>query len=283
MSGENWDPVWRQGRDLYRDVWMVSQQAWFAAEIARRFGSHPAVAGWLVSNEMPIYGGLGTIEEVTSWARLIVQAIRSGGVTQPVSIGDGAWGLEVSGDDNGYSLRALAPLVDFLGPHVYGSSDDPVRQSMAAAIACELCAGFGVPVVLEEFGLSSEFASEDNAAHYYRQVLHTTLMAGAEGWLGWNNCDYDDLRDQDPYRHHPFEMHFGVTDREGKPKAALREIGRFSSLVTRLSTDGWERDSTRSSHCCARTFRAYRPLFNPRLPEGHPRDPRAGIYRRPGS
>ena len=241
MSGENWDPVWRQGRDLYRDVWMVSQQAWFAAEIARRFASHPAVAGWLVSNEMPIYGGLGTIEEVTSWARLIVQAIRSGGVTQPVSIGDGAWGLEVSGDDNGYSLRALAPLVDFLGPHVYGGSDDPVRQSMAAAIACELCAGFGVPVVLEEFGLSSEFASEDNAAHYYRQVLHTTLMAGAEGWLGWNNCDYDDLRDQDPYRHHPFEMHFGVTDREGKPKAALREIGRFSSLVTQLSTDGWER------------------------------------------
>ena len=38
MSGENWDPAWRAGRDLYRDVWLVSQQAWFAAEIARRFG-----------------------------------------------------------------------------------------------------------------------------------------------------------------------------------------------------------------------------------------------------
>src|SRR5258708_3163175 len=38
MSGENWDPAWRQGRDLYRDVWLVSQQAWFAHEIARRFG-----------------------------------------------------------------------------------------------------------------------------------------------------------------------------------------------------------------------------------------------------
>ena len=241
MSGENWDPVWRQGRDLYRDVWMVSQQAWFAAELARRFGSHPAVAGWLVSNEMPIYGGPGTIEEITSWARLIVQAVRSAGVAQPVSIGDGAWGVEVSGQDNGFSLRALAPLVDFMGPHVYGSSDDPVRQSMAAAVACELSAGFGVPVVLEEFGLSSEFASEDNAAHYYRQVLHTTLAAGAEGWLAWNNCDYDDLKDQDPYRHHPFEMHFGVTDRAGKPKAALREIGRFASLVGQLGRDGWDR------------------------------------------
>ena len=31
MSGENWDPAWRGGRDLYRDVWLVAQQAWFGA------------------------------------------------------------------------------------------------------------------------------------------------------------------------------------------------------------------------------------------------------------
>ena len=33
MSGQNWDPPWRGGRDLYRDVWLVSQQAWFAEQI----------------------------------------------------------------------------------------------------------------------------------------------------------------------------------------------------------------------------------------------------------
>src|SRR5580704_14260242 len=42
MSGENWDPAWRGGRDLYRDVWLVSRQAWFAGEMVRRFGTHPA-------------------------------------------------------------------------------------------------------------------------------------------------------------------------------------------------------------------------------------------------
>ena len=57
MSGENWDPGWRDGRDLYQDVWLVGRQAWFAAEMARRFCGHPAVSGWLVSNEMPLYGG----------------------------------------------------------------------------------------------------------------------------------------------------------------------------------------------------------------------------------
>ena len=50
MSGENWDPPWRGGRDLYRDVWLVGQQAWLAQELAERFGQHPAVVGWLLSN-----------------------------------------------------------------------------------------------------------------------------------------------------------------------------------------------------------------------------------------
>ena len=240
MSGDNWDPPWRGGRDLYRDVWLVSQQAWFAEQIARRFARHEAVAGWLISNEMPLYGGAATTEDITSWARIMVQAVRAGGGSQPISLGDGGWGVEVSGNDNGYSLRALAPLVDFIGPHVYPMSDDMARQSMAAAFACELSSSFGRPVILEEFGLSSDFVSDENGAHYYRQVLHTSLIAGATGWLAWNNCDYDGLRNQDPYRHHPFEMHFGLTDRSGKPKAQLAEIARFSRLVGELGETGWE-------------------------------------------
>jgi endo-1,4-beta-mannosidase len=241
MSGENWDPGWRQGRDLYRDVWLVSQQAWFAGEIARRYGHHPAVVGWLLSNEMPLYGGPATSEEVTAWARILVQAVRAAGATQPISIGDGAWGVEVSGSDNGYSLRALAPLVDFVGPHVYPMEDDPVRQSLTAAFACELAGSFGRPVVLEEFGVSSDFASDEHAADYYRQVLHTSLLAGARGWLAWNNGDYDDIREQDPYRHHVFETHFGLTDHAGRPKEQLRELSEFAGFVRELSETGWAR------------------------------------------
>jgi endo-1,4-beta-mannosidase len=241
MSGENWDPAWRQGRDLYRDAWLVSQQAWLAHELARRFGGHEAVVGWLLSNEMPLYGGSAATDDVVSWARALVEAIRSGGATQPISVGDGAWGVEVSGRDNGFSLRALAPLVDFLGPHSYPMLDDAVRQSLAAAFACELAGGFGKPVVLEEFGVSSDFAADDHAADYYRHVLHTSLLAGARGWLAWNNCDYDDLSEEDPYRHHVFEMHFGLTDRAGRPKPQLHELAAFASLVRELSRSGWER------------------------------------------
>ena len=179
MSGENWDPAWRGGRDLYRDVWLVAQQAWFVAEVAGRTADHPAIAAWLLSNEMPIYGRDGDEPAVTSWARLLIQALRSTGAKQPVGTGDGAWGIEVTGNDNGFSLRRLAPLVDFIGPHTYQSSDDPVRQMLSPAFSCELSGSFGRPVVLEEFGLSSDMASGENAAHYYRQVLHSSLLAGS--------------------------------------------------------------------------------------------------------
>ncbi len=241
MSGANWDPVWRGDRDLYRDVWLVAQQAWYVAEVARRTAGHPAIVAWLLTNEMPIYGRDGDQASVTSWARLLVQALRSTGARQPVSVGDGAWGTETTGNDNGFSLRRLAPLVDFIGPHTYPMSDDPVRQMMAAAFHCELSGSFGKPVVLEEFGLSSDFVSGDNAAHYYRQVLHSSLLAGARGWLAWNNCDYDNLAEQEPYSHHPFEMHFGVTGSDGRPKPQLEELARFSALVHELTAAGWER------------------------------------------
>jgi endo-1,4-beta-mannosidase len=231
MSGENWDPSWRHGRDLYSDVWMVARQAWFAGEMVRRFAAHPAVCGWLITNEMPIYGGEAPRETIASWAQIMVDAVRAAGGHQPVSLGDGAWGIEISGKDTGFSVADSARLCDFIGPHVYPVGTDQVRQHYAAAWACELATTFGRPVILEEFGVSSDFASDENAAHYYRQVLHNSLLAGATGWLGWCNSDYDDLIHQDPYRHHAFELHFGLTDSRGVPKPQLEEMKAFADIL----------------------------------------------------
>ena len=237
MSGDNWDPAWRDGRDLYADVWMVGRQAWFVQRMSERFAEHPAVVAWLISNEMPIYGRLrhepvAPAEHVTSWAQLMVQAVRAGGARQPVSLGDGAWGIEVTGVDNGFSVRETGALVDFAGPHVYRIDSDPVRQHLNAAFVCELSAVAGKPVVLEEFGLSSDMVSAEHAGHYYRQTLHTSLLAGATGWLAWNNTDYDNLVAQEPYSHHPFEMHFGITDNTGAPKAPLLELASFAQVLS---------------------------------------------------
>lgn len=239
MSGENWDPSWRGGRDLYADVWMVARQAWFAKEMARRWRDHPAVTAWLVSNEMPVYGRTpgqdpAPREHVTSWAETVVNAVRAAGAAQPVSLGDGAWGMEVLGRENGFSLRDTAGIIDFAGPHVYRMETDRTRQHHRAAFECELAAVAGKPVILEEFGVSTDFVSAANAATYYRQALHNSLLAGSTGWLAWNNTDYDHLLDQSPYDHHGFEMHFGITDSEGRPKAPLRELAAFARVLEQV-------------------------------------------------
>jgi len=244
MSGENWDPAWRGGKDLYDDVWLVGRQAWFAAEMVRRFADHPAIAGWLVSNEMPLYGGASTDHKIVgTWARIIKDAVRAAGGHQPFSLGDGAWGIEVTGNDNGFRLAEVSQLVDFLGPHIYPVGDDPVRQRYAAAVACELAGTFGKPVIMEEFGVSSDFASDANAAVYYRHLMHSTLLAGATGWIAWNNTDFA-LPHQDPYRHHAFEQNFGLTDALGTPKATLTEMKAFARTLDAIDFASCERADT---------------------------------------
>jgi endo-1,4-beta-mannosidase len=216
---------------------MVAREAWFAREMASRFGGHPAVCGWLVSNEMPIYGGGDRPREtISAWAQLIIDAVRAAGATQPVSLGDGGWGLEVTGVDNGFSVADSARQCDFLGPHVYPVGDDVIRQHYAAAWACELSSTYGTPVILEEFGVSSDFTADHHAAAYYRQVLHNSLLAGATGWVAWNNTDYDNLPGQHPYRHHSFEMHFGLTDSAGRPKPQLREMAAFGAVLDQVGS-----------------------------------------------
>jgi endo-1,4-beta-mannosidase len=193
---------------------------------------------------MPLYGGSDTGREIVStWARIIKDAVRAAGGRQPFSLGDGAWGIEVTGKDNGFRLADISEMTDFLGPHIYPVGNDPVRQRYAAAVACELSGTFGKPVIMEEFGVSSDFASDANAATYYRHLLHSTLLAGATGWIAWNNTDFS-LPHQDPYRHHAFEQNFGLTDAHGTPKATLTEMKAFAQTLKAIDHANCERTDT---------------------------------------
>lgn len=248
MSGQNWDPAWRNDRKIFADVWFVAKQSWYVRELTKQFASHPAVEAWLLTNEMPIYGDWksspGTVpdsEEVAAWAQILIDAVRAGGGHQPVSIGDGSWGVEVSGADNGFRIRQLEPLIDFHGPHVYRMETDQTRQNLGAAFICELLTVGRKPIILEEFGVTSDFVGEEHAAHFYRQSLHNTLLAGCTGWLAWNNTDYDSQYAVEPYSHHPFEMHFGLTDDSGRPKLQGFEVRNFAKIAAALEFSRLER------------------------------------------
>lgn len=225
MSGQDWDVPWREGRDLYTDPFMLDEQAWFIREMVSRLGGAPALAGWLITNEFTHYAGFSDRTSVHAWVQRCVEAVRAGGSDLPVSLGDGAWGSELTGVDNGFRLRDQVDLVSFFGPHNYKTGSDQVRVHFMGAWFCEL-AQFGIPVILEEFGVSDSHCSEQAAADLYRQNLHLSLLSGATGWIPWNNTDFARGAD-DPYRHHPFELGFGLTRADGTPKKTLAEVKDF--------------------------------------------------------
>ena len=283
MSGQNWDPAWRAGRDLYRDVWLVSQQAWFATEITRRFAAHQAVVGWLISNEMPHYGGPATTDEITAWARILVQAVRAGGGHQPVSLGDGAWGIEVSGHDNGYSLRALGPLVDFIGPHVYPMSDDLVRQSMAAALACELSGSFGAP--RRARGIRSELGlrlGRERCSLLPPGAAHEPHR-GRQGMACLEQLRLRRPPGPGPLPAPPVRDAFRPHRQERQTEAAAGGDRPLLPPRSRSRRDGLGADRRRGGDRGTRALRAGPLVHNRGLPQGHPGQPPAGLHSRPRS
>ncbi|MBI3961781.1 MAG: cellulase family glycosylhydrolase [Deinococcus sp.] len=230
MSGENWDLPWRAGRDLYHDPFMLRQQVQYVQAIVSRYEGEEAIWGWLLTNEMPLYGGETNWESGLLWARTLLSAVKAVDPLRPVSLGDGAW--QSLGRDNGLPVDEIAQLADFLGPHVYRTETDPLRHAYLPALAVR-AADRGKPVLFEEFGGSSSAMSNEHGADYYREVLHTTLLAGACGALGWCYSDFD-LPNQRPYSHHAFELFFGITRSDGSPKPAAQEIQRFSSIMAQV-------------------------------------------------
>ncbi len=235
MSGENLETPWRAGRDLYADPWMLDRQEWYLQEVVKRVRASPAIAGWLLSNEIPLYGGHGPEDAVTEWARRLTSAIRALDPRRPIGIGDGVWGKEVTGHYNGFSQERLAPYVDLWGPHTYPMQDDALRHSYTPSYLIEMARDerWAKPVLLEEFGCSSAHVSDDNAAAYYRTTLASTFLAGAAGAIAWNNTDYPYSGDA-PYTHHPFELLFGIIRVDGRHKPVARELGDFARRMATL-------------------------------------------------
>ena len=234
MSGEDWDVPWRGGRDFYTDPWMLEQETWYIRQIVNRLLESENIAGWLLSNELPNYAGAGSGAEVTAWTRRMVEAIRTIDPDRLVSIGDGCWTPELYGKDSGYRLRDLAGIIDFAGPHFYHEYDDELRHSVLPGFVTQGSRQFVEPSIIEEFGCSNSMASPENQAAYYRNVLYTSLMAGAKGAWAWCYSDFD-LPEQRPYSHHGHEFYFGITTAEGEVKPSGNEMRRFSRMTRELN------------------------------------------------
>jgi endo-1,4-beta-mannosidase len=231
MSGENWEFPGQAGRSPYLDPEVRSWERALCREAARAARGAPALAGWVLSNEMPYFGGATEPEVAAAWARELRGALRAAGSRLPVGTGDGY--ISQSGGSNGFDPARLAAEVDYLGPHTYYGDPDPMRQALNAELLVRRHQAFGMPVVLEEFGGSTTQVSEEHQAAYYRELIHGVLSLGGAGALGWCFSDFDLAHDR-PYSHHAFELGFGITRADGSEKPVCAELRAISRLCAGL-------------------------------------------------
>jgi endo-1,4-beta-mannosidase len=237
MSGENHDIAFRESRNLYSDPFMLEQQIYFVKNVVSEIKDFKSIYGYILSNEMPIYGSADTPDNIIRWVKSLTEAIKSIDLHRLVGTGDGCW--NAFGGENGFNLKQLSNVVDFFGPHLYLSETDEYRHSMLSEFTVRFVSQYGLPVFLEEFGASSSQASDENIALYYREVLLNSLLSGASGAINWCLNDFD-LVSVKPYIHHPFELKFGIVRENGVLKAAAEEVKNFSKFVLNLRNSQME-------------------------------------------
>ncbi|MDB4969617.1 MAG: beta-mannosidase [Myxococcales bacterium] len=233
MSGENFDFPGQGARSLYSDEELRAWQTALVRGVVGALRSEPNIAGWILTNEMPLWGGASWVGgsagrdegAIVEWARAMTAAVRSADGTRPVGTGDGMM--------SSWPTRALAGEVDWIGPHVYYGDVDPLRQAWNSDFVIRRAQALGKPVLLEEFGASSTQAGEAEHAAYVRESVLSAFGLGAAGAMVWCATDFDErtLGLLAPYSHHAFELGFGLLRADGSEKPVCEELRALRRLV----------------------------------------------------
>ena len=221
MSGENWSPVWLDDpTELYDDPELLDIQTLYLKEVTARVGQHPALAAYVLSNEMPIYAGVGTHATVGGWAERLYGVLAGLEPRLPVSLGDGAW--YAMGDETGFSPDHAQ---DVLGPHLYlpetGARTQLAAYGLAVGTASALAGGRAV--WLEEFGAPQSVFGEEQIAEFARGVTLEARLQGATHICWWCGFDFE-LEGDLPYYHHGFELRFGLLKGDRTPKLVAHAL-----------------------------------------------------------
>ncbi len=238
-----WDIPWRAGRHPHRDPDLIERQAAHVAELARRWRDDPAILGWDLSDEPPLWLFTDTTDDdARRWTSALTTSLRSVDPTHVVTIGTASQEIGVGP----FRADVVAGLLDFATVHPYPSySPDLVPDSLlgrrmthAAAFETALAAGAGRPVMLHEYGVSSAQFDPELAAAYDRLLSWSSFGRGAIGFLAWCWTDAEPAAARRaPYVRQPHETQFGVTDHLGALRPRGRVLQEVAATLAVLSDD----------------------------------------------
>ena len=229
MSGKNWRIPWTPNDKVYSPD-SVSKTCNFVAQVVSRFKSHPAIAGWILSNEISLVARASSRGEALNLLRacsLTIKAIDENHVFSSGDLPDGY--LQETPNVRG--------LVDYVGPHLYLYDNDAVRHGFTYSMVLEVFKDIDYPVILEEFGFSPLQFSEESLAQFVREILYSALAHGASGALFWCFGDFED-KSYPPYEWRPHELIHGLFKLNGEPRLtakAFKDFAKDLSLIEALN------------------------------------------------
>jgi endo-1,4-beta-mannosidase len=233
MSGKNWSIPWTRFNDLYEPS-SVERTMRFIENIIREVRDHPAVAGYILSNELSLVKRAESRDESLRLLRAFSETVRSIDKNHVISSGD-------TPDSYLQETPNIRELVDYAGPHLYIYDTDLTRHGYMYGALVELFSNTGdLPVILEEFGFSTHQYSEESQARFISEALYTALAHGASGAFVWCFSDFTSETDP-PYEWRPLELGFGVVRGDGSLKPAALVIKRFAKELERLEEIGFNR------------------------------------------
>jgi endo-1,4-beta-mannosidase len=266
MSGYNWLPHWvldigenntrfgivsndtvvqRRVKSIFSDPAMLEAQELQARTLAEAFAKHPAVLFWDLGNESSNVELPPDEETAVAWGSRMVEAIKGAHSEALVSCGIHSEDVE---QNRRLGPATMAESNDFLCMHGYSIyarwAKDPLDSDVCPFLnVLTESLGAGKPVLFEEFGICTAapgqasysvgpqyFASEDEGARYYEEVLDKLWNAGSLGAFAWCYGDYDDsLFGAPPCNTHPHERTFGIVRADGSLKPAAEVLQRFAA------------------------------------------------------
>ena len=276
MSGPNWSPRWLLGgsdhpyqgqrreivngnkvvqegyRNMFHDEMALNASRLLLKTVVTRLKDHPAIWMWNLGNEPDLFAWPHTSAEGATWAKEMVELIKSIDPHHPVTCGLHSANLHM---DNGLRIDKVYAHTDVAVMHSYPMYTPWARQNLDpdfVPFTCALTAALGgKPVLMEEFGgctaLPGEpshimewtetngrertqfMASEEDFAEFLRLTIPKLQDSGATGAMLWCYADYiPELWDLPPCQNSQHERFFGLVRPDGSLKPHAKVIQEFA-------------------------------------------------------
>ncbi len=240
MSGTLFNPMWKNGRNLFSHPYMVKYQVLYCRAFARRYANRPEIIAWEYGNEQNCVDSCDSPETAWMWLHALAAELRLNDPATPVA--SGMHGL-VNIPDSGspWGIEEQADAVDLLTTHPYPPFTPKcfmdrmtdIRSNLHATAESAYVGDLGLrPVLCEETGtLGRSLLSEELTAAYLRLRLYSLFANGVKGCLWWCYSDFA-CKHQLPYRDVQMENDgLGLTAVDGRVKPAGAEMGKFRKVV----------------------------------------------------